>query len=124
MKQLCLRDERGQLIAFIGSAGDFESQEDGARSLGSARGSGPLAWIDWIESTAPGNGTKLMREALMILEAEGVSLIGLAVVPKDPSSFDRVVKFYSKFGFVHVAMFGPFGYDPLMFRDSSWNGME
>lgn len=125
MKQLCLKDERGQLIAFIGDAHDFEAQHDSARcvAVGSSANA-RLAWIDWIESTAPGNGSRLLAQALAIFEAEGVSLIGLEVVPKDPGDFDRVVDFYERFGFVYVGSTCPYADGPVMFRDGEWNGME
>lgn len=125
MKQLCLKDERGALIAFIGSQEEFRLQSDAARVLGhGSYGGEPLAWIDWIESSGPGNGSRLLAEALTILESEGVDLIGLEVVPKHPDDFDRTVEFYEKFGFVYVSKFQPYTDGPLMFRDSSWNGME
>lgn len=125
MKQLCLKDERGQLIAFIGDPDDFRAQHDSARSLAvGSKSEARLAWIDWIESTEPGNGSKLLAQALTILEAEGVSLIGLEVVPKRPEDFDRTVEFYEKFGFVYVAKFHPYTDGPVMFRDAGWNGME
>lgn len=125
MKQLRLNDERGQLIAFIGQPDDFQSQSDSARSLAvGSKAELRVAWIDWIESTEPGNGSKLLAQALTILEAEGVSLIGLEVVPKRPEDFERTVEFYERFGFVYVAKFHPYAAGPIMVRDAGWNGME
>jgi|GEM_PF-2758523 len=123
MKQLVIKDERGQVVAFIGTPAEFSAQPDAARLLGSSSDQ-HMAWIDWVESSAPGNGTRLLSEALTLLEAEGVTLIGLEVVPKNPDDFDRLVEFYEKFGFVYVSKLHPYNDGPVMLREASWNGIE
>lgn len=123
MKQILIRDGRGELLAFVGTREEFEAQGDAARVLGSA-GWDRLAWIDWVESTGPGNGTLLMEEALLRIEADDVALIGLEVVPKDPAQFGDVIKFYQKFGFVDVSAVASYAEFPIMFRDAGWNGIE
>ena len=123
MKQILIRDERGELLAFVGTREEFEAQGDAARVLGTS-GWDRLAWIDWVESTAPGNGTLLMEEALLRIEADDVALIGLEVVPKDPAHFSDVVRFYQKFGFVDVSSVAPYSEFPIMFRNAGWNGIE
>lgn len=126
MKQLCLKDERGQLIAFIGNSEEFGEQHDAAKILGKT-GEQRLAWIDWVESKNPGNGTSLMREALVALEAEGVRLIGLEVYAR-AQDFDRIAKFYRKFGFAFLAASEEHLPDgarvSVMLREADWNGME
>jgi GNAT superfamily N-acetyltransferase len=123
MKKLLIKDARGELLAFIGTREEFELQQDAARVLGSTEWD-ILAWIDWVESTAPGNGTLLLEEALLRIEADGVKLIGLEVVPKDPDRLDDAVRFYRKFGFVDVSAIAPYADFPIMFRDAGWNGIE
>jgi len=126
VRKLCLKDERGQLIAFLGNRAEFEAQHDAAKILSSS-GEDRLAWIDWVESSRPGNGSSLLAEAIFAMESEGVTLIGLEVYAR-PEEFDRVARFYGKFGFVG---FGD-GHETLadgrqvrvMTRETDWNGME
>ncbi len=123
MKQVVIKDARGHAVATIGSQGEFENQSDSAKLLGLAAHE-KMAWIDWIESTAPGNGSELMREMLTALEAEGVSLIGLEACGKGEAMATRLARFYAKFGFVDVSLLAPYAEHPVFLRDSGWNGME
>lgn len=123
MRQVVIKDFRGQVVAFVGTQDEFREQHDAARYLGSSDHA-VMAWIDWVESTGPGNGTRLMEELLMVLEAENVSLIGLEVVPKNPAEIEKTVSFYEKFGFVSLGLLAPFEEAKLMLREASWNGIE
>lgn len=123
MRQLVIKDERGQLVAWLGAKDEFLAQRDSA-SLMAQSNIEPMAWIDWVESNQPGSGTSLMEEALSILDSEGVRLVGLEVYPKEPNSLARVIRFYEKFGFVDVSAVLRGVEFPIMFRESSWNGIE
>lgn len=123
MKQIVIKDGRGQAVAVVGSQAEFESLPDTARVMGIAAHE-KMAWLDWIESSAPGNGSSLMRELLVALEAEGVALIGLEACATSQHHRDRLGKFYEKFGFVDVSILAPWSEHQLYLRDSGWNGME
>lgn len=123
MKQLVIKDERGQIVAWLGSRDEFLAQKDAANFLGQSVIE-PMAWIDWVESASPGNGTLLMQETLSILDAEGVKLVGLEVFPKTPGHLDGLIRFYEKFGFVDVSAVLKGNDFPIMFRESTWNGIE
>lgn len=123
MKQVVIKDARGQCVAVVGSRAEFEQQEDSARLLGLADHE-KMAWVDWIESTAPGNGSALMREMLIALEAEGVALIGLEACAPDDKRREKLMKFYAKHGFVDVSILAPWAEHQLFLRDSGWNGLE
>lgn len=123
MKQIAIKDHRGHVLAFVGTGEEFGSQQDAARAL-ALQSHEKMAWIDWVESTAPGNGSSLMDECLRALEAEGVALIGLEVVPEDPDAIESTVRFYERFGFVNVSLIAPLSEFPIMFRDAGWNGVE
>lgn len=123
MKQIVINDARGKVLASIGTQRDFENQSDSARVLGLAAHE-RMAWIDWVQSSAPGNGTLLMHELLTALEAEGVALIGLEACATSEEHRQRLAKFYSKFGFVDVSLITPWSEHPVYLRDAAWNGME
>lgn len=123
MKQLVIKDDRGQVVAWLGSRDEFLAQSDAASLMGQSVIE-PMAWIDWVEATQPGNGTSLMKEALGILDAEGVKLVGLEVYPKEDKDTERLMRFYEKFGFVDVSSVFRASDYPIMFRESSWSGIE
>lgn len=123
MKQVVIKDQRGHVVATVGSQGEFDNQSDSAKLLGLAAHE-KMAWIDWIESASPGMGSELMREILMTLEAEGVALIGLEACANGEEASARLARFYTKFGFVDVSLLAPYSEHPVFLRDSGWNGME
>lgn len=123
MKQVVIKDERGHVVATVGSQQEFDSQQDSAKILGLALHE-KMAWIDWIESAAPGNGSALMREMLIALEAERVSLIGLEACSQNEHMKTRLARFYEKHGFVDVSLLAPYAEHPVFLKDFGWNEMK
>lgn len=125
MIRIDIRDDRGEVLAFVGTRDEFTIQQDAARAIGIYEHD-RLGWIDWVEASSPGKGlgTALMNDALLRIESEGVSLIGLEVVTKDPADMDRGRRFYERLGFVPIPALASYSTFPIMVRDASWNGIE
>lgn len=111
---LIVRTPQGFLKGEIGEsdsiAESFGSKSNLARYELLRSFNAPTAWIFKMEVEKPargrGIGTRLMKAALDAMMESGVEYVVLSPRPDSMDDWDRLVRFYKKFGFEEFKEFG------------------
>lgn len=114
MKSLNWTSVLRSVHAYYGEAREFLTAEDASVVMGQF--TGLVMWLETIEAER-GRGNEAMDELRGFAEMEGVRYIGLQVVPLGDVDESKLVKFYSRHGFVVRRDLAPWSDYPVMVCD-------